>query len=146
MVADPQRCDTAPCSFSVTHGLTVSTSFSTSQDQTITNTVGGSIAIKTGVDFIAEADVTVTAEYSWAQSISKSTSTSITNATTITVTNTLGQQPGTYAFVTFTPTYLCWMAKVDCGGGSSSTMYFCQPQMGSDGKLLEGDYSVVYTG
>lgn len=146
MVANPQHCDFSPCTFAISHGLTVSTSFGTSQDQTVTNTVGGSIAVKTGVNFIVEADVTATVEYSWATAASKGTSTDITNGTTVTVTNTLGQQPGTYAFVTFTPTYLCWMTKVNCGGEDSQAMNFCQPQMGGDGKLLQGDYTVVYTG
>ena len=96
------------------------------------------------MDFIVDSKVTATAEYSLAVAVAQTTDTTITNSTTVAVTNTMGQQLGTYAFVTFTPTYLCWLSKIDCGKGLSTPFDFCQPQM--SGQLLEGDYNVVYTG
>ena len=143
LVANTQSCTGGSCSFAISHGLTVSTSLSTSSDTTITNTLGASVDLKTGVDFIAEAEVTVGASYSFATSIAKSTDTTITNATTITVTNNLGQAPGTQAFVTFTPTYNCWYVEVDCGTPSTGNLNFCQPALGPGGGL-QGDYTVVY--
>lgn len=106
--------------------------------------MGASVDVKTGVDFIVEADITVGVSYQFAKSIAKSTGTTITNTTAVTVTNTLGQEPGTQAFVTFTPTYNCWIADVDCGTPSTGTFDFCQPALGPDGTSPQGDYTVVY--
>ena len=145
LVADPQECSGGTCSFSISHGVTVSTSFTTSSDTTITNTVGGSLSVEAGIDFIEEAKVSATVEYSWAKAVSQSTSTTITNSTTITVTHNIGQQPGTNAFVTFTPTYNCWGVTVDCGTEDQGDFDYCQPALTPDGKGVEGDYTVVYT-
>ena len=145
LVANPNVCSGGPCSFAISHGVTVSTTFSTSEDTTITNSVGGSLSITAGEDFIVEDEVTVTAQYTFAKAVSKSTGTAITNGTTVTVTNTLGQQEGTTAFVTFTPTYLCWYPEISCGGDQDTYMDYCVPQFESDGKTLQGDYTVVYT-
>ena len=145
LVANPQECSGGTCSFSISHGITVSTSFSTSTDTTITNTVGASISVKAGVDFIVDAEVTATVEYSWAKAVSQSTSTTITNGTTYTVTNNIGQEAGTNAFVTFTPTYLCWGVTIDCGTEDQGFFDYCQPALPSAGAEPEGDYTVVYT-
>ncbi|KAK0515377.1 hypothetical protein JMJ35_002756 [Cladonia borealis] len=145
LVANPQQCSAGTCSFSTSHGVTVSTSFTSSSTTTITNTVGASLSIEVGVDFIAEAKVTTSAEYSWAKAVAQSTSTTITNSTTLTVTNNIGQQPGTNAFVTFTPTYTCWGVTVTCGPKDQGEFNFCQPALTSDGTGVEGDYTVVYT-
>lgn len=107
--------------------------------------MGVSVGIKAGFNFLGvggEADVSTS--YTWAKAVASSTSTTIMNSTTTTVSHTLGQQVGTTAFVTFTPTYLCWSVTVDCGAGESPMFRFCQPQI--QGSLLEGDYTVVYTG
>ena len=80
-----------------------------------------------------------------AKAVSQSTGTAITNSTTVTVTNTLGQQEGTTAFVTFTPRYICWYSRISCGGDEDVYMDYCVPQLSSDGKILRGDYTVVYT-
>jgi len=145
IVADPQTCSSTACSFIVSGGVTTSTSFTSGQEQTITNSVGVSVGIKAGFNFLGvggEADVSTS--YTWAKAVASSTSTTIMNSTTTTVSHTLGQQVGTTAFVTFTPTYLCWSVTVDCGAGVSPMFRFCQPQI--QGSLLEGDYTVVYTG
>ena len=146
MVADPESCNIAPCSFAVSRAVTVSTTFSTSSTTTITNSVGTSLSVEAGEDFILEAKVTTSFQYEWAKSVAEETGTAITQGTTTTVTNTLGFQPGTKAFVTFTPTYECWPATVACDGGSGeASMNFCQPQYTEDGQSLQGDYTVVYT-
>lgn len=145
LVATTQTCSTAACSFSISQALTTSTTLTATSDQSVTNTVGASISFTVGVNLIAEADTTVGASYSFAKTIGESTSTAVSNGTTTTVTNTIGQALGTTAFVTFTPTYLCWFPQIDCGAGPSPPFTFCQPQMTPDGHTLLGDYTVVYT-
>ena len=145
LVANPNICSSGTYSFAISHGVTVSTTFSTEEDTTITNSVGAGLSIKTGVNFIVAADVTVSADYNFAKAVSKSTGTAITNSTTVTVTNTLGQQKGTTEFVTFTRTYLCWVPIISCGGDQDAYMDYCVPQFESDGITLQGDYTVVYT-
>ena len=75
----------------------LSRSFTSSSTTTINNTVGACLS-KGGVDFIAEAKVTISTEYIWAKAAAQSTSTTITDSTTLTVTGNIGQQPGTNAF------------------------------------------------
>ena len=146
LVANPNFCSGPSGSFAISHGVTVSTTISTSQDTRITNSVGGSLSIQAGVNFLfVQSSVTATAEYSIAKAVSKSTGTAITNGTTATVTNTLGQQEGTTAFVTFTPTYHCWYPKISCGGDQDTYVDYCEPQFESDGQTPQGDYTVVYT-
>ena len=145
LVANPNICSSGTCSFAISHGVTVSTTFSTSEETTITNSFGESYSLQAGVDFIVDTEMTVSLAYTFAKAVSKSTGTAITNSTTVTVTNTLGQQEGTTAFVTFTPTYLCWDPKISCGGDKDAYMDYCVPQFESDGKTLQGDYTVVYT-
>ncbi|MCJ1457341.1 hypothetical protein MMC28_007709 [Mycoblastus sanguinarius] len=69
LVANSQTCSSGSYNFNINHGVSASTQLSTSKDETITNTIGGSVAIKTGVDLMAEADVTLTATYPWADAI-----------------------------------------------------------------------------
>lgn len=144
LVANTHSCAGGSCSFAISHGLTVSTALSTSQETTITNTVGASISIKTRVDFIADADVTVGADYSFAKAVADTTGTTITKGTTVTVTNNLGQEPGTQAFVSSTATYNRWSVAVDCGTPNTGNFDFCQPALGGRGDGLQGDYTVVY--
>lgn len=145
LVATTQHCTSTGCSFAVSHGVTTSTTFTSGTDQTITNTVGASVAVSAGFNLLdtIKGNVTATALYSWAKAVGTSTSTAIQNGTTVTVTNNLGQQQGTYAFVTFTPTYTCWSVVVNCGAQDSSPMSFCQPAI--QGQTLEGDFTVIYT-
>lgn len=149
MVSSVQTCTTATCSFSVSRGVTVSTSLTSTSEQTITNGFGTSISVKTGLNFIVDFEASASIEYNFAKAITKSQSQSVMNSTAVTVTNNVGQQLGTTAFVTFTPTYLCYFAKVDCGAGPSDSFSLCQPQLtenGDKGKTLQGDYNVVYIG
>ena len=154
LVADTQSCTGGSCSFQISHGLSVSTSLSTSQETTITNGFDASLTVTSGENFISQFQVAAGLSYSFAKSVAESTGTTITNGTTVTVTNNLGQEPGTLAFVTFTPTYTCWGVDVDCatpGSGTPSAgtstkgfFDFCQPAVGPDGTSLQGDYTVVY--
>jgi hypothetical protein len=145
MVSNVQTCTTSPCYISVSHALSVSTTLTTGSSTTLTDTYGDSVAIKTGIDFIEELDITTTLSYSLATAFETSTSTGITNGTTVTVTNTLGQALGSSAFVSFTPTYNCYSASIDCGGGASDSVFdFCQPATSDGVDSIEGDYTVVY--
>jgi hypothetical protein len=147
MAADPQTCTSGSCSFSISHGVSVTTSLTSTTDQSFTATEGVSVSVTAGVDFFAVSEVSVSASLSMAESIGTSTSQGYSNATTVTVTNNIGQKIGTTGFATFTPTYLCWRATVDCGSGVSDPVNMCNPQYttNSDGsQTLQGDYSVVY--
>ncbi|KAI9702339.1 MAG: hypothetical protein M1836_000818 [Candelina mexicana] len=146
LVANPSTCSIALCSFAISHAVTVSITYSTNTEMTMTTSAGASIPVKAGIDFISDAEVTGTLESLWAKAVSESTGTSITHGYTVTVTDTLGQQIGITACATFTPIYLCWATTVSCGGEGQAGMNYSQPQFGSDGKTLQGDYTVVYTG
>ncbi|KAF2814336.1 uncharacterized protein BDZ99DRAFT_516941 [Mytilinidion resinicola] len=121
LVANTQTGTTGACSFLVNHGVSVSTSLTSTKDQTITNSVGTSVAATSGSELFG-FEITVTGSYDFAIAIGESTSTGVENGTTVSVTNNLGQALGTMAFVTFTPTCNCYTADVDCGewccGGS----------------------------
>ena len=89
------------------------------------------------IEFIVDAGVTATVEYSWAKAVSEHHH---YHSTTITVTNNIGQQPGTNTFVTFTPTYACRGVTVDCGTEAEGDFDYCRPALTPDGKRVEGGY------
>ncbi|KAF2488693.1 hypothetical protein BU16DRAFT_568212 [Lophium mytilinum] len=143
LVANTQTCTTGSCSFLINKGISLSTTMTSTSDQTITNTVGASVTTTAGSDLLG-FQVAVGVSYDFAIAIGKSMSEAVQNGTTVTVTNNLGQALGTTAFATFTPTYNCYMATVDCGHGVSDPLEFCNPALSEDGTTLLGDYNVVY--
>ncbi|KAF2500857.1 hypothetical protein BU16DRAFT_535394 [Lophium mytilinum] len=143
LVANTQTCTTGACSFIVNHGVSVSTSLTSTKDQTITNSAGVSVAATAGSELFG-FETTVTGSYEFAIAIGESTGTGVENGTTVSVSNNLGQALGTTAFVTFTPTYNCYTADVDCGNGIAEGLEFCNPATDGSGDTLLGDYTVVY--
>jgi hypothetical protein len=103
LVANTQTCTSASCSFLVNHGISLSTTLTSSSDQTITNNVGASLSTTAGSDLLGFSE-TVGVSYDFAIAIGTSTGKNVENGTTVTITNNLGQALGTTAFVTFTPT------------------------------------------
>ena len=91
LLANAQSCaeGTSTCFFQVAHGVTVSSTSTSTQATTITNIFGGSVAVQAGFNLIGTGSVTTTATYQFAIATSHSTSTAITNSTTFTVTNSV---------------------------------------------------------
>jgi hypothetical protein len=75
----------------------------------------------------------------------KTTGKQVTNGKASSTQNTLQQEPGTTAFLSFVPIYQCWSGKVRCESDDNDSFEgeqsFCIP--GGDGGL--GYYSIVYT-
>ena len=136
VLANAQSCaeGTSTCFLQVAHGVTVSSTFTSTQATTITITFGGSVAVQAGFNLIGTGSVTTTATYQFAIATSHSTSTAITNSKAFTITNTVQQQPGTNAYFTFTPTFNCWGVTVDCGTPDKGYFEFCNPALAPDGK------------
>ncbi|CAJ2512667.1 Uu.00g007860.m01.CDS01 [Anthostomella pinea] len=150
-VTQPETCDTGPgtCSHSVSVSTEASTALSKSSSSSWTVTGGGSVSVDAGVDFIVDTKVTTTLSFSVAKAWSNETGTTLTTGTTNGTTQTLVQQVGTTAFLSFTPQYECWQSDATCGQDADGNdivvqgVDFCQPLTGGDGKL-SGTYSVVY--
>jgi hypothetical protein len=98
-----RRAPRPQCSFLVNHGISLSTTLTSSSDQTITNNVGASLSTTAGSDLLGFSE-TVGVSYDFAIAIGTGTGKNVENGTTVTITNNLGQALGTTAFVTFTPT------------------------------------------
>lgn len=148
MVANTQTCTASSCSFTISQGVSVSSTLTSENSQSFETSFGGSISVEAGFDLLVTTSVTFTATFGFASTIATSTSQSVQNTTTITVTNNLGQPGGTTAFATFTPTYHCWRASMDCGAGVSQPLTFCNPQFENLGsqQILQGEYNIVYIG
>lgn len=146
IVAAAQKCTGSKedCQFNVATALTLGNTFSTGSTTTLTNTLGGSLSIQAGVNFIFEGAAKYEIMYQFAKSVAYETHTDITNSTTFTATNILKQRAGTNAYVTFTPTHECWKPEIACGGPNAA-MDYCRPSLLEGGKGPQGDYTVVYT-
>lgn len=144
IVGSTQYCGSNDaCLFPVTGTISSGTTLSSSRTQTITNGMDFGIDVSVGTDFIVKTDVTTHVGYNWAESIAEEQGVSVDESKSFTVGNTLTQKPGTRAFLTFTPTYKCYEARLDCGDGPSAPLWMCNPEAPSDD--IQGDYMVVYT-
>jgi hypothetical protein len=112
--------------------------------QDVTNTLGVTASVSAGFDLLVTTQASFSTSYSFAWGFSKATGTTIDNGTTTTFSQTIGQPLGTTGFLTFTPTYTCWVANIDCGHGVSQQPFtYCQPAM--SGKSVQGDFTFVAT-
>ncbi|KAH8427166.1 uncharacterized protein LDX57_004881 [Aspergillus melleus] len=132
------------CSFPISGSISSGTTLSSSSSQTITNGMDVSVGVSVGSDFIVKSEVSTTMGYNFAESIATENGVSVDESKTFTVGNTLTQKPGTRAFLTFTPTYKCFEASLDCGGPTSEPLWLCNPETTGEDSI-QGDYMVVYT-
>ncbi|KAI9035482.1 uncharacterized protein KD926_003445 [Aspergillus affinis] len=145
IIGSTQYCASSDaCLFPITGSISSGTTLSSSSTQTITNGMDVSIGVSVGTDFLVKSEVSTTVGYNFAESISEEQGMSVDESKTFTVGNTLSQKPGTRAFLSFTPTYECVEASLDCGGDTiSDPLWMCNPV--TNGDSIQGDYIVVYT-
>jgi hypothetical protein len=116
-----------------------------------TVTGGVSVGVSAGISFITEGKVDTSLMASLAKAWSEDTGTTVTTVWSNSTQQSLVQQVGTFAMLTFTPWYVCWKGNAECGkdeGGNDikiEGMEFCQPSLRGDGSSeVLGKYSVVY--
>lgn len=142
LFASAQSCaeGTSTCFFQVAHDVTVSSTFTSTQATTVTNTFGGSVTAQTGLQPNRDG-----LRHHSPLRRQHSTSKAITNSTAFAVIKIFQQQPGTNAYLNFTPLFNCWGATPDCGTPDKAYFEFCNPALTPDGKDVQDDYTVVYT-
>ncbi|KAI0006460.1 hypothetical protein F4779DRAFT_620564 [Xylariaceae sp. FL0662B] len=152
-MTQPTHCDvgiTCPHSVSTTRYVYSAITHQTEQSWTSEN--GRELSLKTGIEFLAQFDVTASLTVSLAKSFSKTTGITLTNATSVATTHPGAQQIGTTAFFSFTPKYKCWHTSANCGKDIDGNdivipeFMFCQPQrVGADlHSANSGHYDMVY--
>ena len=87
MVANAQTCTASSCSFTISQGVSVSSTLTSENSQSFQTSVGASVSVTAGFDLLVTAEATFTASFDFAKTIASSTSQSVQNTTTITVTN-----------------------------------------------------------
>lgn len=143
-----QTCDTGYCTHQFSVTVTASTALTHSRSFSWTATDGTTVGVVAGVDFIGEGKVTTDFSMSLAQAWMEDTGSTITTSLSNTTQQTITQQTGTRAFLSFIPEYACWKGDADCGKDKDGEeievreMAFCQPLM--DGGLLSGSWIMVY--
>ncbi|KAF1999092.1 hypothetical protein P154DRAFT_601883 [Amniculicola lignicola CBS 123094] len=153
IVTDPQNCDTGPgvCQHTVSVSSQASTSLSSGKSSTWTLTGGLTVGLSAQVDIIiAEGTVKGDLSASLAKAWGEDTGTSLTTGWSNSTSQTIVQQVGTKAMLTFTPFFICWKGSATCGNDKDGKeirvddMDFCQPSTKNSGNELVGTYSVVY--
>jgi hypothetical protein len=152
IVTDPQSCDTGPgtCAHTVSVSFQASTALSHSKSSSWTATGGVAVGVNVGISFIADAKVDTTLSTSLAKAWGEDTGTTVTTGWSNSTSQTIVQQVGTHAMLTFTPYYVCWRGDASCGEDQDGNeikvegMDFCQPSMKGTGNEVMGFYSVVY--
>lgn len=152
IVTDPQSCDTGPgtCTHTVAVTFEASTALSHSQSSSWTVTGGTSVGVSAGINFLAQGTVETTLTASVGHAWGQETGTTITTGWSNSTSQTIVQQVGTHAMLTFTPYYTCWKGDASCGLDAAGNeikitdMEFCQPSLKQDGGDIIGTYGVVY--
>ena len=124
----------------------VQSTFGTSYDQSVTDSKGTTVTVEAGLNYgIASASVSTSIEHQVAETVMKGTSHQLSNSITDTIAKSVSVKAGTKALLTFTPTMRCYTADLNCNGLMSESD-FCNPAVGPDGKLAQGEYTVVVVG
>ncbi|KAF2193461.1 hypothetical protein K469DRAFT_745058 [Zopfia rhizophila CBS 207.26] len=118
------------CSFTVVVSTTASTATSSSSSKTFSVDTNGSFTIKSGFDFIVDFEASATLNFNIGNSWTEENGKTVTVAKMTGVNQQVAQQPGTTAFLSFTPAYNCFTGTHECGG--PRVVETCYPAMGPD--------------
>jgi hypothetical protein len=140
VISSSQTCTQTPCAIQLQYQISYATTATSSKDTTITTSAGGSVAVKAGVDFLAEGEVTTTLTTDFSRAVSEATGHDIMQGNSSSVSNNIAISLGNRGVVTFTPVYRCVTGPMDCGGGPSAPIDFCQPDLSGLGGSPAGDY------
>ncbi|KAF2733992.1 hypothetical protein EJ04DRAFT_604113 [Polyplosphaeria fusca] len=143
-----QQCGTGgsqevPCTFAAGQEKTIETALSTEESYTLET--GGGIEQSIGVDatFLgAGVTSTTTLSFSMSEAWTTTTGKEVTDGKASSTMNTLQQEPGTTAFLSYVPMYRCWEGRIRCtadnGNWHEGDQSYCVPEDA-------GWYSIVYT-
>jgi hypothetical protein len=109
------------------------------------------VGVSAGITFIADGKVEGSFTTSLAKGWAEDTGTTVTTGWSNTTQQSVVQQVGTMATLTFTPWYVCWKGDAECGKDEKGNeikiegMEFCQPSLRGEGSNeVLGKYSIVY--
>lgn len=136
-----------PCSFAAGQEKTFESAVSSESSFTLTTEEGISESIEADATFLgAGVKSTTELSFSMSQAWTTTTGTEVTDGKASSTENTLQQEPGTTAFLSFVPLYRCWSGRVHCSAANGNWVEgdqsFCVPGGPDGGK---GYYGIVYT-
>ncbi|KAI5867343.1 hypothetical protein GGS23DRAFT_592663 [Durotheca rogersii] len=148
-VTKPQFCGTGTCTHTVLESVAAGTALAFTQSHEWSRETGGSLSVKSGINFITEADVSASFTFNIGNSWMEATETSQSMGNTSGTWEAGTQVAGSTAFYAFTPSYQCWSGDVVCGKDSDGNdiiindSYFCQPEL-LPSNFSSGILSMVY--
>lgn len=148
-VSNPQPCNGgSACQFTVSISTSFSTAVTTGKSETFTLESGAEVSMTAGTVFFVEATATASFHVSLAKSWEENSSNTVTTQNMTGISQMITQQPGTIAFLSFTPNYECEVYNAKCGKDNKGNEILiknwkvCNPIKSRD--LITGDYTMVY--
>jgi hypothetical protein len=101
VLSNAQNCPNGPCQVSTQGTYTVQSTITTQGAQTITSSVGGSVGITAGVNFLGVTEVNAEFKYEISKAVQHATGKDVMNGNSTSVTNFVPLRLGNNGVATF---------------------------------------------